>query len=105
MCILLCPRLLSECLRSLSDLEPWTFTVACDPRCKWGVRDLSRPWSEVRGRVRLVCCQAFGRQAAWRLGFLSHSVVKLLGGRVLSLDGVVELVGDTEQAVAVSNDC
>ena len=29
---------------------------------------------------------------AWQ-GLLSHSVVKLLGGRVQSLDGVVKLVG------------
>ena len=32
------------CLSTLSDLEPWTFIAAYDPRCKWGVRDLSRPW-------------------------------------------------------------
>ena len=33
-CILLFLRLLLVCLRSLSDPEQWTFTAACDPRCK-----------------------------------------------------------------------
>ena len=28
------------CLRSLSNPEQWTFTVACDPRCIWGVRGI-----------------------------------------------------------------
>ena len=26
------------CLRSLSNPEQWTCTIACDPRCKWGVK-------------------------------------------------------------------
>ena len=41
----------------------------------------------------------------WALAAGSNSVVKLLGGRV-QLDGVVELVGGTVQAVAVfKSDC
>ena len=36
---------------------------------------------------------------------VAFGVVKLLGGRVQSFVGVVKLVGDTEQAVAVTCDC
>ena len=45
--------------------------------------------------VKLIC---FARA-------LSHSVVKLLGGRGAIVGCVVKLIGDTEQAAAVTSDC
>ena len=106
-CAIVIPQVLMVCLRSLSIPEQWTFTIACDPRCKWGVRGDHRScvWGNyvltcmcwhvaVKGSVP--CLVPRMSEAVWlcRMG-RRYSVVKLLGGLCAFVVVVVKMVVGT----------